>query len=472
MLRVFLKDSVTYALSAIVSRGLSFFLIPLYTRILSPRDYGSFDLLTVFASIVNLTIALEISQGLARFYTAESDYNLKTSYASSALLFTFFCYSIFLVFTLLFTQHLSVFIMGQFGLDVEFQIGMIYIWISGIFYLIQSQFRWALRSKDYAIVSVLTSIISAVSSVFFAYILNLELKGLLLGLISGSLCGACFGLWRLRNLFRLRFELACLRAMLLFSTPLVFSSAAVWISLYADRVMIKYFLSVEAVGVYGIAYRVASVAGLVMVGFQSSLSPLIYTYHKKSSTPDDLAKIFRIFVPVALFMYMSLVLFAKDALRLLVTERYFSGAELVVFLAPAILMSNMYIFAPGIAIAKKTNLTIWINVGGAILNVALNYWLIPVFEIIGAGVATFLASLFIFSANMIASQKFYAVPHRWSQIIIAFIFAFILCVFFSNLEFQGIVRWAMNCFSLIIFLFLCVHLKFFKASDLWHLVKL
>ena len=140
MLKIFLKDSAIYAIPSIISRGMSLFLVPLYTRVLSPSDYGSLDLLIIFAGIINLTIALEVSQGVARFYTEEIVPERKMLYASSAFCFTFLVYIFFVVGAISNSNYLSILLLGKNGLNDIFKIGMVYIFFNGIFYLIQNQY--------------------------------------------------------------------------------------------------------------------------------------------------------------------------------------------------------------------------------------------------------------------------------------------------------------------------------------------
>ena len=104
MLKKFMKDSVIYAFPTFISGGLSFFLLPLYTRVLSPADYGSLDLFTIFGGLVQCVIALEVSQGVARFYSDERDLERKVLFASSAFWFTLICYTVFAVLMLLNTN--------------------------------------------------------------------------------------------------------------------------------------------------------------------------------------------------------------------------------------------------------------------------------------------------------------------------------------------------------------------------------
>lgn len=423
MIRALFRDSVIYAVPALLSRGLALLLIPLYTRVLSPADYGSLDLFLLFAHIVKLTVALEVSQGVARFYSAERDASRKIIYASSAFWFTFVVYTVFAFVMWMNADNVANVLMGQAGLATAFRLGIIFIWLQGIFYLVQSQFRFELRPKNYAVVSILMSVVTGGCAVWFTIGLDLGLNGLLSGMIVGTAAGAVLGLWWLRSSFRFCFRSSFLKEMLVFSAPLVLSSVAVWATLYIDRIMINHFLTVSDVGLYGLGHRVASIAGLVMIGFQGALTPLIYANHHKPETPAQLAKIFRIFVAFSLLIFLFLALFSGALIGLIAPADYLSASSVVVLLVPAVLLGNMYIFAPGAAIAKKTGIFAKINLLGACLNAVLNYLLIPKLGIEGASLATLLSYIFIFFLYMITSQRLYPVPHQWKIIMCSVAFA-------------------------------------------------
>jgi O-antigen/teichoic acid export membrane protein len=419
VLKAVLRDSVVYAVPTIVSRGMAFVLLPLYTRVLSPADYGSLDLLLVFASLVNLTVALEVSQAVARFYGTEPDEAKRIAYASTAWWFTLGCYTAFLVAAFLGAEQLSALLLRRDGLQLPFQIGIAYIWANGLLYLAQNQFRWELRSRSYAITSLLATTVTAAVGVALAYRLEWGLSGLLVGMLAGSLVGTVFAVSRLRRSFTLRFDARALREMLAFSTPLVPASIAVFVSSYVDRIMIGYLIDVEAVGLYGIGFRFASVMGLVVVGFQAALTPLVYRLHDQPDTPGDLARIFRLFVALALLLSLTLTLFAETIVTAWTTPEFSAGAMVVGPLTVAILLAQMYVFAPGIALAKKTGYIAIITVAAAAINVVLNWLLIPRLGITGAAVASVLSNGAAFGAYMVLSQRFYFVPHRWTPLLAA-----------------------------------------------------
>lgn len=466
MLRRFLSDSIIYSIPTIISRGLSVFLVPLYTRVLSPSDYGSLELLTVFASIVNLTIALEVSQGVARFYAAEPDYDRKVVYASSAFWFTIVCYSIFSVLMLFLSPDVAGLIMGREGLVREFQAGIVYIWTNGILYLVQNQFRWELRSRQYAIVSLVMTVATSLISVWLVYFLRWGLMGLLIGMAAGDLLATALGLFWLRESFTLRFSVRQLWEMLRFSIPLVFSSIAIWMSLYIDRIMINHLLSIEELGLYSIGYRLSSVAGLVMVGFQSSLTPLIYTYYQEPETPLQIAKIFRVFVFFALSIFLALSMFSSDLLGILTTPDFYDGAAVVTFLVPSFFLANMYIFAPGISIAKKTDFFVLINIISAIANILLNFLFIPILGIIGASIATMISNFTAFLLNVIIGQRYYRVPYGWSKLLMSTALAVFIVILLSLFSNDQLLRLPIAAIMLFIFYIVVIRIGLIEKREI------
>jgi O-antigen/teichoic acid export membrane protein len=426
MLRVFLRDSFAYSIPAFVSRGLSLLLIPIYSRVLTPANFGAMDMLLVFGALINLTIALEVSQGVARFHADQTTDASKVAYASAAFWFTVACYGVFLLGALLCSGQLALWIMGERGLEDAFRLGVLYISLNGVFYLIQNQFRWELRSRKYAESSLLVTFVTAGAVVWFTYALGWGLLGLLGGMSLGAAAGVVYGCWGLRRSLTLSFDVNRLREMLQYSAPLVPAGLAIWISGYVDRMMINHYLSLNEVGLYGIAYRLSSVVGLMIAGVQGALMPLVLKNYQQPDTPWQLARVFRVFIAGALLVFLALSIFARDILVLMTTPDFYQAATLVVYLVPAAMLSQMYIFAPGISIAKKTSIYLWVNLLGVLVNAALGWYLIPSVGMGGAAVATLVGNACIFASAIAMSQRLYPVPHDWIRLAAAAAVAVVL----------------------------------------------
>ena len=254
--------------------------------------------------------------------------------------------------------------------------------------------------------------------------------------------------------------------MLLYSAPLVISGIAVWINLYFDRIMIKHFMSLNDVGLYSVGYRISSISILIMIGIKGALSPLVFRHYKKANTPIELEKLFRLFLSISLITYLILTLFSFDFLKLMTTPAYYGAGTVIIFLVPAILLGNMYIFFPGIVIEKKTNLILYINVCGAILNILLNYLLIPRFGIDGAAVASMISYFIIFIIYIFFGQRFYYIAHNWYKIIIASFIAFILVIIKPQISLYFNAQWSINLIIILFFLTILFHIGLINYKEL------
>lgn len=419
MVKRFFRDSVIYGLANLLSGSIGFVLIPLYTRVFSPLDYGIIDILGAFASLAGVTVALEISQSVARFFPEAETDDHKTAYASTALWFTLAAYSVLMIGGIAGARPLSALLLDSQERQSIFQVAVVSTWATGLFYLVQNQLRWELKPVYFAIASIVNTVIALGSTLALVLGLHMGVISVFWGQLIGGASAFFLGIYLVRARYQLRFDVHKFAEMLRFSLPLVPSSIGVFVTLYIDRFAIKSLMTLSDVGLFGIGYRIASIAGLVMVAFQGSLIPLIYHNYRDFNTPFELARIFRYFMGLALLICLGLGLFAPEILRVVTTIGYYSGAKVVPLLAPAILLSSMYIFAPGLAIAKRTGLMAVFNVFSAAENTLLNFWLIPLWGIMGAAAATLISAATLFAAYMVASQRLYRVPHAWGPIGVA-----------------------------------------------------
>ncbi len=436
MIKAFLKDGVYYTIPTVLSKGVGFLLIPLLTKVLSPTDYGVVDLFGAFIALINLTIALEISQGVARFYPSSESEIEKREIFSTGFWFSFWMYTAFAVITIAFSTSLSKNIFGISNLKTEFELGILASWFGGLYYLIQNQFRWELKSRLYMWVSVFVVLTTFLLSYYLTYKLELGVKGVFLAQMGGSMVGLGLGLFWLRNSFQFSINKELLFKLLKFSSPLVLSGISIFFTTYCDRIMLGQLLSVGDVGLYGVAFRFSSVVGLVLAGFQGAVSPLVFSHAKKPETPKEIATIFRYFAFISLMLYLFIGSFAPDLIRIFTTTDYVGAASSVILLLPSLIISQLYIFTPGIFLANRTKSLIWINLVGAVSNVILNYLLIVAFGLIGASIATFASATIVFSFYVCYTRKYYSIPFEWTRTLVAFIFTVVLIVFAQTFAFD------------------------------------
>ena len=414
MLKNIIKDSLLYTMSTVLTRGVSFLLLPIYTRAMSPEEFGILDYFSALAAIATIVITLEIMQGLARHIPeCHADPEKKRRYASTCMWFTVSSYTSMLILVSVCSRPLANLLLDSPSKSDLVELAAWSCWTAGILAVFNGQLRWELRARASAMLSLLTALLTIACTIFFVIILEWGVKGALIAQVTGGVLALLPSLYLTRSSFGLCFDGLFLRQMLVFSIPLIPSSLAVIFSAFFDRIAIKELMSLSDVGVYAIAQKISMIMMLVLVGFRTALTPLIYTHHEAESTPNALAKIFKGFTFFALVLFIIISVFAKDIIGFVSTPEYSNAVAVVPFLVFGVLLGNMYIFAPGLDISRKTGVVSVINILVALGNLVLNYLLIPLIGIVGAALSSMIAFAGGFVAYMWFSQRLYPVPHEW-----------------------------------------------------------
>ncbi len=417
MLKSLFRDSILYTLSTVLTRGISFILLPVYTRLLSPEEFGLLDYFVALGTIASIVITLEIMQGLARYIPdCLEDENKRRGYASTCMWFVLGAYTAMLVLVSTFSTQLAALLLAAPGKAGLVELAGWSHWVAGVLNILHGQLRWELRAATSALLSLLSALLTVTCTVVLVVWLQWGIRGALLAQVAGGLLAILPSLYLTRSSFGFSFDWASLRRMLAYSTPLIPSSLAVVVALYFDRIALKELMSLSDVGIYAVGQKISLLVTLALIGFRSALTPLIYAHHARDSTPRDIAKIFQVFCTAALGMTLCLSVFAREIVGLVSSEAFYGAANVVPLLIFSVLLANMYIFAPGLELSRKTGCISAINITVAALNLALNYLLIPVLGILGAALSALLAFGAGFVVYMNASQRFYPVPHDWPVI--------------------------------------------------------
>jgi O-antigen/teichoic acid export membrane protein len=189
MLRRFAADSAVYGVSALLSQGIGVLLFPLLAHHFSPREYGIIDILTLVAILANLTVALEVNQGLGRHFVDASEPE-RVDYASTALLFTAGAYTVVAAIALPLATPLTHVLLTP-GVDPWItRVAILWIWVAGIVYLAQDQLRWRMRPRAYGLVAVTTATVTASSTAVLVLGFGVGVIGALIGQLVGALAAA------------------------------------------------------------------------------------------------------------------------------------------------------------------------------------------------------------------------------------------------------------------------------------------
>lgn len=411
MIKSFFKTSIFYIFSTFLTKGIGLLLLPVYTRYLSVSEYGALDFLLVIGTFIAVVVPLEVSQGLHRFLPERIEQpQILTDYYSTGFWFTVLMYTFFAVMCTVFSVPLADLILNS---SKDYLLITTASWVyasNALVYLATSLLRSKLEPVKSMILAVLTTVTTALFSIYALVYLNLGLLAVLVAMLLGSLFSVLLSIYFTRHNIAMLIDRTKLKILLKFSLPLVPSSISVIATMYVDRLVIKDLLSLEELGQYGFASRIAMITSLVMVGFQQALSPLIYSSYKQENTRFDIAKLFWIFVVTSVLATLAIYFNRFHLIEFLGNENYIDAAPLITPLCVTVLLSSCYLFFPGLPIAQKSSLIALLTISGASINLVLNYILIKEIGLIGAAYSSMASAAITAILYIVISNKYYTVP--------------------------------------------------------------
>ncbi|RNF48802.1 hypothetical protein EBI00_13880 [Marinomonas hwangdonensis] len=409
MIKQFFKDSFFYTLSNLFTKGIAFIMLPIYLSYLDKGEYGIFDYISSVGSIFSVVVTLEIAQSVIRFAAEEVNLVEKSKIISNGFFFTLCTYIVFCTVLHLNLEEASVVLTDSPNNKNIASLAAISYMTSGLLYLSVVIYRANLNVGAAVISAAASAAISAIVSFVLLSYYGMGINGILIGLITGQSIVSVVNYFNLRIFLICKPEMNVLKSMIVFSAPLVFSSLGVMLAMFSDRFMIKEMLGFDALGEYGVAAKFAAVVTLLTVGFQSALAPLVYNRFNDPDTPKNLNKLFFYFFLIGFVFIIFSFILSETIITLIAGDGYNKAISILPLLVTSVLLSNGYLFFPGLSIAKKTHILAFLNIFTGVLNLVLNLFLIPIFDVYGAALATMLSALIGFILNVFYSERYYPI---------------------------------------------------------------
>lgn len=418
MYKSLLKDASLYSVSTILARGFSLITVPIFTRILSPADYGALDLLSYLAIFMPLLFGLALDQAIARFYIEAETELEKKRIASTVFFYTLTALFLVALVASLFADRLAAsWLSNQVGSGTVVM-AFILVWVNSVFYIANNQLKYMFAARKYALCNIGHTVLSTALSIWFIVSMHWGVFGVFLAQTISLACFAGLSLYYARSAYAMTFDWSRFKSMVHYSLPLVPSTVAFFGMQYVDRYALNELKGLHDVGIYGIGARLASLVFLFLTGFQGAWHPIVMKTYREPGAKEKFRTVFNYFVFVTSSILVAVSLFGPEALVVLTTAEYSQGYIVVpLLIASAILSSIGNYFTYGIQIERKSRFRLYINVGGLIINIILNVFFIRMLGVIGAALATFVSFLIMAWASMAASQRLYYVPYEWGRLL-------------------------------------------------------
>ena len=456
------SQTAVYGLSSIVGRLLNYLLVPIYTRVFLPNEYGI--VIELYAYIVVLQILLTYGMETGFFRFSEKNYKADTVF-STAFLSLFSTASLFVIITFIFAPRIAS------SLSYSEQISFIKIFalILGIDVLTALPFarlRQMNKAKKFAIFKIVNISINIGLNLFFILlcpkiiqsnpnsIINTfynESFGVGYVFLSNLIASAVVLLLFIPDFFKIKykFNFSLLKLMLIYSLPLLLTGLTGAFNEVADRILLKFWTVVPPdivgveesreyimaqIGIYGANAKIAVLMLMVVQAFRYAAEPFFFSYVKKNDANKVFANIMKYFIILALFMFLGVMLYL-DIVKHIIDTSYHEGLGVILplFLS-RIFVGIFFILSFWYKLKDVTKYGIVIFLVGAALTIGLNYILIPRYGYLGSAWTNFTVYLVMIIISYIWSRKY--MPIKYNFIKIFGYFALAIALYLVSIQFN------------------------------------
>ena len=414
------RHSAVYGLGAIVSRFIAILLLPLYTRYLTPADYGAVETLLALSAVLVTILRGGISTAFFRFWFDSPDQSHRRVVLRTSFWYTMTAATFGLAAGWIFADWISDALFGTTDRSWLVRAAFVALWAQMNFEQLTSVFRVEERSTAFVAASLVNVAITIGATVFFVVNLEWGATGLIVGNFTGTLCVYAALLFYRREQLGLQFDWRLYKAMEKFGLPLVPSGLFLWVVNFVDRLLLVKLASTREVGLYSIGIRLSSAITLLFVAFRTAWPAFAFSIEEDEEAKGTYAYVLTYLIVICSWIAAALALLAPWIVEWLAQPAFASASRVVGPLSfAAVAFAGYMVISIGIGRARRTQFN-WVITGiaGAV-NVGLCFALIPSYGMMGAAVATVVSYVIMFLGMAWWSQQIFPVPYQWRRVATA-----------------------------------------------------
>jgi O-antigen/teichoic acid export membrane protein len=417
-LRELAKHTLVYGLGSLATSLIGFLLIPVYTRKLSPEEFGDLALFLVLYGALTRVYDLGLTNSVGRFYfdyrseQRRLDEMLSTVTAFLAAWGALLTAGLFAV-----ARPLTQLLVGSPGPSYLTELVGITLLLEGLAIPPLTLIRMEERSLLWVLITLLRVLLGLALNIYFVVFVGLGVEGVLLSNALTAVAVLLVAFWPLAPRLRMTVRKDVLADMLRFGLPFFPALLGIWVLNLSDRYLLQVFRTTHEVGLYALGCRIAQAMGLAVSAFSLGWAPLRFKIYERQDARDVYRNIATAYFAVTALLTVMLSVFTPEILLVAATPEYFPAAVVV---APVVAGNAFYGFflitSTGMGVVKKTNgLAVAVAIAAA-ANVGANLLLVPRYGMLAAAYTTLGAFALLAWLTYVLSQRLYAIRYDWGRI--------------------------------------------------------
>jgi O-antigen/teichoic acid export membrane protein len=426
LIRRIARDSFTYGIAGTASRFVSALLVPIYVRLFGPEQYGQLELLLAAYTILLLVSGLQVESGVAREY-----YEAKQAGRLSLLIGTGI--SLYLVSWIVVAGCVLYFRVAGIGQELlggsHVYAILVLLLPAQLLGLAMLRYRFERRAALFGTIAVGDIISSGLLTIAAVRFFGMGVEGALWAQVCSKVGWCIFAFSPQGSDRSPAWSRSEGRAILSFGLPLVPSVLATWGQTYANRFLLAAHLPLAAVGVFGLAAKVAMVLALVNTAFSNAWLPYVIENARKPGGKEQVARLFDLYLWGAIVVAFGIMALAPLLIAVIAPPEYSAAVDLVGFILMGLVWVGAHpILGAGLLIARKSYWNAPVFVIGAGVNLGVLWLLVPRYGVLAASASYLLGAVISGVLFYFLSRKIERIPFRRRAVV-----AGLLLTFFSPL---------------------------------------
>lgn len=423
-----LKNTGIIAIGNISTKLISFFLLPIYTALLSTSEYGTFDYILSIATFCVPFVSLLMDESIFRFLIdckTELDEKRVISTSIIVVFIGMICFAI-----------IGIPVMNFLDYSYTYY-AVVYILLCVISGMISALLRGIGRTDQYAIFNFLSGATNVVLNVFFIAVLRQGLRGMLAASILSLLIVSTIFIFKMRlwlyiDLKNVDSKLA--KSMITYSFPLIPNKISWTIINLSDRIILMNVVGSAATGLYAVSYKFPNLMDIVYGFFYQSWKESSARVLGNESQNDFYNMVYKYLKNFMFAIVLGLTAFMPIIFKILINKNYYNAIYYVPILLIATYFANISGFYGGIFTAyKDTKIMGTTTIAAAVINLVINLFTIKWIGVYAAALSTLIANLVVYMYRKRKVGRYIKLNENWKNSFIAFIVtSIVLFLFYSE----------------------------------------
>jgi O-antigen/teichoic acid export membrane protein len=438
---------LNYGAGSFIPQLVGFVLLPLYTRFLTPADYGIADLCSSVGFLFLVISKLGLPGAVARFYfDFESEEELR-AYIRTVSAF------LLVESTLLTaaTMGLMLLVGGKLFPEVPFYPYFFLAFLGAPLAVLPDIQRRLLQAKEEAGKTAVLNVSGAVTGIGLNVLFVVGLKwgaaGLLLSTVLTSLVFSVVALVQMRENFHGALRLDSIPTSLRYGLPLVPNHIGGWLLQLGGRVVLGSMGTASQLGVYAVACKFVQPLTVLEAAFTTAFVPVYFRLRKRECDPEareQLSRLANVSLIAFICAFAAIACVMPGVLRLVTPKEYHAAGPMVWIVAAGVLAKVLYDVAGSeMYFAKKTVLVMPITIAGGLVAVASTAILVPLYGGTGAAVGTTVGLAATAFIGIRLNRKLYKLPLQYGKLVLGAMAGMCVAAAFSGLRWMPPLEYAL-----------------------------